>query len=189
MQTMVDLTRMLDDARSGHPGAEAQLATVLYEELRNMARREMGSERPDHTLQPTALVHEAYLRLIPDNNLTFENRAHFFGAASSAIRRVLVDHARKRARHKRGGDRARVTLDTLEPAAPIDDGELIEVDDELRRLSEFAPNPARVVELRFFAGLSVEEIARVLKVSTSSIQRDWRVARAWLRGRLASHGS
>jgi len=150
-----------------------------------MARREMAKERGDHTLQPTALVHEAYLRLVPGQDEGYENRAHFFGAAASALRRVLVDHARKRARSKRGGDRLRVSLDTAEPMVPLADEELLELDDALSALADFAPLPARIVELRFFAGMTVEEAAHTLGTSASSVQRSWRVARAWLRGQLS----
>ena len=186
---MLELTRILEEARDGLPRAREQLSVALYEELRSMARREMENERRGHTLQPTALVHEAYMRLLPGQPEGYENRAHFFGAAASALRRVLVDHARKRARFKRGGDRLQVSLDAVEPMVPLEDGELLELDDALSALAEFAPTPARIVELRFFAGMTVDEVARVLKTSPSSVQRSWRVARAWLRGQLSSHGA
>jgi RNA polymerase sigma factor (TIGR02999 family) len=150
-----------------------------------MARREMAGERADHTLQPTALVHEAYLRLAGGEGLRFENRAHFFGAAATAIRRVLVEHARRRGRAKRGGGMPRVGLEELpDTSGTLPDETLVAVDEVLARLAEFAPELARIVELRFFAGMTIPETARLLGVSETTIQRDWRVARAWLRAEL-----
>jgi RNA polymerase sigma factor (TIGR02999 family) len=181
---MVDLTRILQEAQEGHAGAAEEFAALLYAELREIARREMAAERADHTLQPTALVHEAYLRLIGGESGSFEDREHFFAAAATAIRRVLVDHARNRAREKRGGGFERVSLDEVDPAAPIPPEGLLALDDALARLAGFDPLKARIVELRFFAGLKVEELARVLGASESTVRREWRMARAWLHGEL-----
>ena len=152
LSPMAELTRILNQARNGDAQAAEDLAAVLYEQLREMARREMAHERPEHTLQPTALVHEAYLRLCDGEGSNFENRAHFMGAAAAAIRRVLVDHARRRLRLKRGGGWVQLELDDLDPMMPVEDHTLISLDDALCKLNGFAPDAARVVELRFFAG-------------------------------------
>ncbi len=184
MPTMADVTRILREAREGKRSAADELATLLYDELHLLARQEMASERPNHTLQPTALVHEAYLRLAGGEGTAFESRAQFFAAAATAIRRVLVDHARRRARVKRGGGQAPLALDELDPAAPLPDTELLDLDEALARLAQLDPFKARIVELRFFAGMSVEEVSLVLGASDSTVRRDWRLARAWLRGEL-----
>jgi RNA polymerase sigma factor (TIGR02999 family) len=181
---MQDLHRAMEAVEEGRHGASERLTALLYEELRSLARREMAGERPDHTLQPTALAHEAYLRLAPDRNGGFESRGQFLAAAAVAIRRVLVEHARSRARLKRGGDRARVELSCVDPAGPVPDDALLELDEALVLLAEEFPVHARTVELRFFSGLTIEEIAAHRGVSVSTIQREWRFARAWLRGEL-----
>lgn len=182
---MADLTRILSESRAGRTGAAEELAVLLYDELRALARQELAGERPAHTLQPTALVHEAYLRLVGKDGGAFENRAHFFGAAATAIRRVLVDHARRRARAKRGGAAVQLSLDTVDPAQPISDAELLGLDEVLARLAALDPVKAQIVELRFFAGLTEAELARALELSESTVRRHWRMARAWLRGELA----
>ena len=181
---MPDLTRLLDRVRNGDHAASEQLARLLYGELRSMAQRQLAGERRDHTLQPTALVHEAWLRLAPEGGSEFENHAHFLGAGALAIRRVLVEHARKRGRIKRGGGLERVDLDAIDPAEPVRDESLLALDEALDDLAAFAPLHARVVELRFFAGMTVAEVAKVTNVSESTVQREWRIARAWLRERL-----
>jgi RNA polymerase sigma factor (TIGR02999 family) len=184
---MDDLTRILADVAQGRPEASERLVALLYGELRAMARRELAGERAGHTLQPTALVHEAYLRLAGGDGLRFESRAHFFAAAATAIRRVLVEHARMRARVKRGDGARRVDLSAVDPPQ-ADEGmpaeTLMAVDAALARLAGFAPALARVVELRFFAGMTIPETARLLERSETTVQRDWRLARAWLRGEL-----
>lgn len=180
---MVDLTRVLRSAQEGDLQAAQQLAALLYDELREIARREMAAERRDHTLQPTALVHEAYLRLV-GGDATFADRESFFAAAANAIRRVLVEHARKRGREKRGGAHLRVPLEGLDVAETFEDHELLALDDALESLARVDPTKARIVELRFFAGMSVEELAKALKTSESTLQREWRMARAWLRERM-----
>lgn len=181
---MVDINRILRAAQAGDPAAARELAAALYDELREFARREMASERRGHTLQPTALVNEAYLRLVGDENATFADRDSFFAAAATAIRRVLVDHARGRARDKRGGGMVRVPLEGLEVVESLADEELLALDEALARLGALDPTKARIVELRFFGGLSVAELVRAMGVSESTIQREWRMARAWLRGQM-----
>ncbi len=182
---MDDIHHILRSVQEGNPQAVQQLASVLYDELHALASRALASERPDHTLQPTALVNEAYLRLVSGKESSFADRQSFFAAAATAIRRVLVDHARKRAREKRGGNRLRVPLDGLEIEQPLADEEVLELDAALLQLSQFDPIKARIVELRFFAGLTEPELVKVLGASESTLRREWRAARAWLRSRLA----
>lgn len=183
---MSDITRILEEARRGEPGSVERLTDRLYDELRQLARREMRAERADHTLEPTALVHELYLRLLSGEDApTFENRAHFFAAAAHAIRRLLVEHARSRSRLKRGGDKKRQQMD--EQALPFpeeNDGRVLALEAALERLAGFDPQRARIVELRFFAGCTSEEAAAALGISESTVAREWRLARAWLHGQL-----
>jgi RNA polymerase sigma factor (TIGR02999 family) len=176
------VTDLLAASRRGDPTAFDRLLPLLYDELHDIAGRHMRSERPEHTLQPTALVHEAFLRLA-GVDVAYEDRAHFIRAASQAMRRVLVDHARARNAAKRGGN-VRVTLD--EGLAPHDDGvvDLLVLEDALDRLAEAEPRWARVVELRFFGGLEVAETAAALGISTATAKRDWQFARAWLANAL-----
>lgn len=181
---MADLPRILRSAQTGDPQAAAALAALLYDELHALARREMAHERANHTLQPTALVNEAYLRLTADRAAAFTDRDSFFAAAANAIRRVLVDHARRRSREKRGGGIVHAPLDEHEVAAPLDDEGLLSLDAALAELALLDPGKARLVELRFFAGLSMAELGRALGASESTLQREWRMARAWLRAHL-----
>ncbi len=180
------VTTLLQRASAGDDQARAALFDVLYSELRKLAEAAMRRERPDHTLQPTALVHETYVRLADDSG-RFENRAHFFGVAASAMRRVLVDHARARGAQKRGGGEAFVAVDNLDnlPGAPPGTVDLVSLDDALSRLSVLDSRQGRVVELRFFGGLSVEETATILDLSPRTVKREWQMARAWLRRELA----
>ena len=172
---------MRDSGTDSRPdGDDAGLLEAVYDELRRLAGAYLARERNDHTLQPTALVHEAYAKLA-DQNSAWEGRAHFIGVAAQAMRRVLVDHARGRKRNKRGGGRwQRVELDL----AVVEDGEtdvdLVNLDEAMKRLSELSARQARIVELRFFGGLSVDEVASVLKTSERTVAREWRFARAWL---------
>ena len=183
---MSEITQILDRVTRGEENAATQLADAVYGELRSLARHEMRSQRPDHTLQPTALVNEAYLRLLHGEDPSFENRAHFFSAAASAIRRVLVDHARKRACQKRGGGGRRVDLDGLDPRTDKRDGRLLLLDEALKKLAKIDPVKARLVELRFLAGLTESEAAQTLGVSRSTVARDWRLLRAWLHHELSA---
>jgi RNA polymerase sigma factor (TIGR02999 family) len=170
----------------GPPGGRAELLPLVYEQLRGLARRQMAGERAGHTLQPTALVHEAYLRLLRDRSVAWAGRAQFFCAAAEAMRRILVEHARARGRLKRGGGaaegggRRRVPLSVLELATGEDPAEILALDEAVRRLEGENPELGAVVRLRFYAGLSVEEAAEVLGVSARSVKRDWSYARAWL---------
>jgi RNA polymerase sigma factor (TIGR02999 family) len=178
-------TQCLVAFAGGNRAAGDRLFELLYTEMRALAARALRREKRDHTLQPTALVNEAYLRLIQGEGVDCRDRSHFLGVAARVIRRLLVEHARRRAAHKRGGaQRGRVTLVTaLEPAAeqPVD---LLALDEAIARLAQRSERQASVVELRFFGGLSVEETASVLLVSERTVKNDWRIARAWLRAAL-----
>jgi RNA polymerase sigma factor (TIGR02999 family) len=161
----------------------------VYDELRALAAVRLGQERPGHTLQPTALVHEVYLKLADQTQAEFRDPAHFFAVAAEAIRRVLVDHARKRGASKRAAPGPRVTVHGDLDAASGQDIDLIELDDALRRLAELSPRQARVVELRFFGGLDVPDVARLLGVSENTVKGDWRMARAWLQQQFSAGGA
>lgn len=185
---MLDRTSPVSDLLRawGQGDAEAREALLahVYGELRAQAVRYMRRERRDHTLQPTALVHEAYLRLIGQDRVSWQNRAHFFGVAASMMRRILVDHARKHEAAKRPGAAVRVAWDDRAGASPPLDCELLLLDQALSELAERDPRQARVVELRYFGGLSEQEAAEVLTVSRTTVTRDWNFARAWLFRRM-----
>jgi RNA polymerase sigma factor (TIGR02999 family) len=176
-----EVTALLKEWSAGDRGALERLMPLVYGELRQLAASHLRSERGDHTLQPTALVHEAYLRLIGQRSVTWANRAHFFGIAAQMMRRVLVDHARRRLAAKRSPGTLYVDLGEEVAAAPDRAPELLALDRALTELERLDPRQARVVELRFFAGLSVEETAEVAGVSTATVKREWRTARAFLR--------
>jgi len=179
------VSRLLEDARRGDPGAVERLLPLVYAELRQIAGRHMRHERPDHTLQPTALVHEAFLRMVGSATLSAQDRTHFLRTASQAMRRVLVDHARARNAAKRGGA-LHVTLDEAiagQQESPVD---MLALDDALTRLGAAEPRWAQVVELRFFAGLEVPEVAAALGISPATVKRDWQFARAWLSRELGT---
>ena len=186
MADVGEVTRLLQSASQGDAAARATLFDVLYRELRRLAEAAMRAERANHTLQPTALVHEAYLRLAGDQG-RFDSRAHFLGVAASAMRRVLVDHARGRNAHKRGSGATLVTLDDVEdlPQPVAEDVDLVVLDDALSRLAALDARQGQIVELRFFGGLSVEETAAVLGVSERTIKREWQMSRAWLRREMS----
>jgi RNA polymerase sigma factor (TIGR02999 family) len=180
------VTRLLERASSGDPTAARELLHLVYEQLRASAAQRMVAERQDHTLQATALVHEAYLRLVGEGHTTWDGRAHFYIAAAEAMRRILIEHARKRGRRKRGGDWRRTTLDSVDLArepAPVED--IVSVDQAIRRLEERDERMAKIVRLRFFAGLSVQEVAAALGITDRTVRREWAVARAWLYRELA----
>lgn len=178
--TSHQVTQLLIGWREGDRHALDALTPLVYQELRCIARRHLQREKPGHTLQSTALVHEAYLRLI-DQNVTWQNRAHFFGMAAQFMRRILVDHARGKQAAKRGGEDAlRMTLDEGIAVAEGRDLDLVALDDALTRLAGMDPQQSRIIELRFFAGLSIEETAEVLGISPATVKRDWAMARAWL---------
>lgn len=175
----MDVTAILQDFQAGEAGAADRLANVVYDELHRLSRAAMRRESAGHTLQPTALVNEAFVRLIDQRNITWQNRAHFFAVAAQTIRRILIDHARKRRRLKRDHG-IRVTLNEDLAEAPTRSLDLISLDDALTRLHELAPRQARVVELRFFGGLDIEQTAGTLHISTATVKRDWIFARAML---------
>jgi RNA polymerase sigma factor (TIGR02999 family) len=178
---MSDVTRILNSLRGSEAGAGEELPTVLYEELRGMAVGRMRGEAPGGTLQPTALVHEAWLRLFDgESNAPFANRRHFFAAAAEAMRRILVESARRKKRIKRGGELERINIDDVEIASPIPDEELLVLDEAMDRFSAAHPRAAEVVKLCYFAGLTHDEAADILGVSARTVDRLWAFARAWL---------
>jgi RNA polymerase sigma factor (TIGR02999 family) len=175
-----DLTQLLLRWRSGDETALDQLMPLVYGELHRMARQCLRGERAEHTLQTTALVNEAYLRLIRSSQVQWQDRAHFFAVAAQLMRRVLVDEARARNYQKRGGELMRVSLDEALVISSERDAEMVALDEALTRLAHFAPRKCQVVELRFFGGLGIEETAAVLSVSTDIVKREWRTAKLWL---------
>jgi RNA polymerase sigma factor (TIGR02999 family) len=180
---MPELTRLLGAAAAGDRQAAAELLPVVYDELRRLAAAKMANERSDHTLDATGLVHEAYLRLVGDQQ--FDGRGHFFAAAAEAMRRILVNHARDRIRLKRGGKRHRVDLDHLTSLSAIQDNDLLELDDALDRLGKEFPAVSALVKLRFFAGMTLGEAADALGLQRRTADRHWCFARAWLADALA----
>jgi len=177
------ISRLLQQWSGGDPQAREDLVPLVYQELRKRAAAYLRRERPNHTLQPTALVNEAYLRLMGQERVAWINRAQFFGVAAQAMRRILVDHAREREAAKRAGG-IRVTLDEgMRSVAPID-CELLMLDSVLQELAAIDPRQARIVEMRYFGGLSEEEVAAILSLSRATITREWRSARAWLYRRM-----
>lgn len=179
-----EVTQLLVLAGGGDRRAADALLPLVYEQLRAIAQQRMAAERPGNTLQATALVHEAYLRLVGDCQIAWAGRAHFFATAAEAIRRILIEHARERARLKRGGGRRRVPLNVVDLAVEADPQEILSVDEAIRRLEVQDAQLGRIVRLRFFAGLSERETAEVLGVSDRSVRRTWVLARAWLRSEL-----
>jgi RNA polymerase sigma factor (TIGR02999 family) len=177
---MTDITRILSAIEQGDPHAAEQLLPLVYDELRRLAAQKLAQEKPGQTLQATALVHEAYIRLIGDEPRAWQGRGHFFAAAAEAMRRILVEKARRKKRLKHGGDRRRVPLDDVAAPADAPADDLLALDEALAGLAEEDPVKARLVELRFFAGLSVEDAARCLGISRATADRYWAYARAWL---------
>jgi RNA polymerase sigma-70 factor (ECF subfamily) len=175
-----DVTVLLSALTRGDDGAASKLIPVVYAELRRLAGSYMRKERADHTLQATALVHEAYLKLVEQRSVNWQSRAHFFGVAAQLMRRILIDHARGHTRQKRGGDDQKVSLDEAFIFSERQADELLAVDDSLNQLAKIDPRQAKVVEMRFFGGLSIEEAAEALQVSPKTVKRDWSVAKAWL---------
>lgn len=174
------ITERLVAWSSGDVGAMDDVVRAVYQELHRMAGRYLRLERPDHSLQPTALVHEAYLRLIDQTQVSWQSRAHFFGVAAQMMRRILVDHARTRQRDKRGGSAIRIPLDEAFLMTPEKSADLVALDESLGRLAEIDNRKSRVVEMRYFGGLSVDETAEALDVSRQTVLRDWKLAKAWL---------
>lgn len=185
-----EVTALLADLRSGRQDALGKLVPLVYQELRRLAGHYLRGERPGHTLQATALVHEAFLALVDQNRHDWQNRAHFMGVAGQVMRHLLVDHARRRRAAKRGG--LPVTLDEgrFDLGADLTQTEeILAVDELLDRLSRLDPQQARVIELRYFGGLSIEETAEAMGLSVRTVKRDWTMAKAWLRGQLAAEAS
>jgi RNA polymerase sigma factor (TIGR02999 family) len=183
MSFMPEVTRLLEAIDGGDSQAAADLLPLVYNELRRLARAHMTNERAEHTLQATALVHEAYLRLIGDANTQWDGRGHFYVAAAEAMRRILIEHARSKNAQKRGGQHRRIDLDAeapsiIAPESKLED--LLSLDEVLAKLETEAPAKAQLVKLRFFAGLTLEEAARVMKISPATAKRYWVYARAWL---------
>jgi len=188
MTTNADVTRLLDDWSKGDRAALVRLIPVVHAELKRAARQQLRRERPGHTLQPTALVNELFLRLVEQGQASWKNRAQFFAVAAQLMRRILVDQARARDAAKRGGAAVRVSLTDAELAGEAPLLEVLAVDEALTRLAALDPTQARIVELRFFAGLSVEETAAVLGCSDRTVKREWRLAKAWLHRAIAGAG-
>jgi RNA polymerase sigma factor (TIGR02999 family) len=182
---MPDVTRLLDAAAAGDPRAAGELLPLVYDELRKLAAARMAREKPGHTIQPTALVHEAYLRLVGSNvGPQWNGRGHFFAAAAEAMRRILVESARRKKRDKHGGERRRVELDEHHlPTGPPDE-EILALDEALTKLAAEDPTAAQVVHLHFFAGLTIEQVAETLGVARATAYRQWAYARAWLRNAM-----
>ncbi len=175
-----EVTQLLVRWRSGDREALDSLLPLVYDELRRIARHYLQGERPGHTLQSTALVNEAYMRMVAQDFPEWQNRAHFFAVAAQLMRQILVDHARTHRASKRGGDVCKVALDEAEGQPSTSDVDIIALDEALKELAEMDQQQSRVVELKFFAGLSIEETAEVLGISPSTVKRDWVTARAWL---------
>jgi RNA polymerase sigma factor (TIGR02999 family) len=180
-----DVTQLLSRWSAGDRAALDSLVPVVYRELRRMAARYLRHERSHHTLQPTALVHEAFLKLVGQRDVRWQNRAHFFGVAAQLMRRVLVDYARQRAADKRGGGVECLPLEDALAIGGANQIDIIAVDDALHRLAIVDPDQVRLVELRFFGGLTIEETAEVLGWSSGSVKREWTVARAWLQREIS----
>jgi RNA polymerase sigma factor (TIGR02999 family) len=186
MAGMNDATLLLNGIESGDPKAADQLLPLVYEQLRALAASRMANEAAGHTLQPTALVHEAWLRLVGDGNPQFENRSHFFAAAAEAMRRILIDRARRKRAIRHGGSHERVDLDYIELPLVGNDHQLLAVHEALDKLAVEHPSEAEVVKLRYFVGMTIEEVAQALRISPRTAQYYWRHARAWLFHEISS---
>jgi RNA polymerase sigma-70 factor, ECF subfamily len=185
-----DVTVLLAELTKGNEEAASKLIPLVYAELRRLAGSYMRRERSDHTLQATALVHEAYLKLVDQRFVDWQSRSHFFGIAAQVMRRILVDHARGHLREKRGGGQRAVPIDEALVFAPEQSLDLVKLDQALERLTKLDPRQGKIVELRFFGGLTVEQTAELLGVSPKTVKRDWSMAKAWLHGDLKQgHGN
>lgn len=176
-----EISRVLQEWSSGQPEASDKLMTLVYDELRRQAVRYLRRERHGHTLQPTALIHETYLKLLNQRDVDWQNRAHFFGVAAQAMKRILIDHAKARHREKRGGAAENLPLDEARFVISSEKSvDLIALDEALTRLASFDPRQANIVDLKYFAGLSIEDIAETLNISPATVKREWNSAKAWL---------
>jgi len=181
------ISRILQEWSEGRNEASEELMPLVYDELRRQASRYLRRERPGHTLQTTALIHEAYLRLVDQRGVSWQNRAHFFGIAAQAMKRILVDYAKARHRDKRGGAAENLPLDEARFVVTGEKGvDLIALDEALARLAKFDPQQASIVDLKFFGGFTIEEIAETLRISRATVKREWNSAKAWLHGEIAS---
>lgn len=189
MKHLQDITRTLEELREGDPEAFDRLIPLAYEELRSLARKKMHGERPDHTLQPTALVNEAYLRLLEHSPSSWRSRQHFLAAAAQAMRHILIDHARKRASQKRGGDWQRVPGEAAGVSLEDSAIDLLDFGEALDRFAERYPRKANIVELRVFGGLTVAEVGNLLEIACQSVESHWSFAKAWLSRELRSDAS
>lgn len=183
-----DITLLLHAAASGERESLDALMAAIYQDMRRLAAHHMSGERKDHTLQPTAIVHEAYVRLIDQRSTDWKDRLHFFAVASRIIRRILIDHARASEADKRGGNRTRISLADHDVAGPDRDIDLIALDEAMNELAEINPQQCKIVELRYFGGCTVEDVAEVLKIGKRTVDRDWQAAKAWLFLRLEGDG-
>ena len=183
------ITELLAEWREGNQSALDELYPLVYDELHRLARRYMSRERKDHTLQTTALINEAYVRMVDQKNVNWANRSHFFAISAQIMRRILIDHARRHAYAKRGGGAQQVSLEEVAAIAPEQGRELVRLDEALKTLAEHDPRRSQVVELRYFGGLNNEEIAGVLHVSENTVTRDWNMARAWLYQQLTENAA
>jgi RNA polymerase sigma factor (TIGR02999 family) len=184
-----EITQLLAELTRGNRDAEAKLIPLVYEQLHRLAVHYMRHERPNHTLQPTALVNEAYTRLAGQQDMNWQDRAHFFGVAARLMRQILLEYARAHQAQKRGALVQKVPLDEALQFSPEKSRELIALDDALKVLEQFGPRQSRIVELRFFGGLSIEDTARLLGISPRTVNRDWNVAKAWLHREVIKAGS
>jgi RNA polymerase sigma-70 factor (ECF subfamily) len=175
-----NITLLLEDCISGKKGAVDELLPHVYNELRMISSKYLHDEYRNHTLQTTELVHEAYIKLVGDKNISWQNRAHFFGIAAQSMRQILVDHARKRKSQKRGGSQANISLDEVFEISEKPDGQIIALDEALKKLESVEERSSKIVELRYFSGLTIEETAEVLNISPATAKRDWNFAKAWL---------
>ena len=183
---MSDVTRILQSIESGDPNAADQLLPLVYGELRKLAAARLANESPNQTLQPTALVHEAWLRLTGNENVKWNGRAHFFGAAAEAMRRILIDNARRKRARRHGGNQQRLDIDEVELAAPAQEDELLAIDGALEQFAQVDKQKAELVKLRYFVGLTLEESAGILGISVPTAKRWWTYARSWLYQRIQS---
>jgi RNA polymerase sigma-70 factor, ECF subfamily len=183
-----DVTLLLAEVAKGNEQAASKLVPLIYDEMRRLAGRYMRRERADHTLQATALVHETYVKLVEQRS-DWQSRAHFFGVAAQVMRNILIDYARGHLRAKRGGDKREVSLDEALVFSPQKSEDLLAVDEALQRLAKLDPRQSKIVEMRFFGGLTVEETAEALGISPITVKREWSLARAWLYGELEQRGS
>jgi len=184
-----DVTSLLKKLADGNQDAAGELIPVIYQELHRLAVGHLRHERPDHTLQPTALVHEAYIKLVAQRNADWQSRAHFFAVASKLMRRILVDYARRQLRAKRGGRQAKLSLDEVLLVSPDRPDKMLALDECLTRLEKLDARQGRIVELRYFGGLTIDEAAQILSVSATTVRREWTSAKAWLYGELKErHG-